>query len=109
MSIPRVRVACVLCVCAVQDEAEERREAASRSRLEERREEERREEERREEARRGEARRREREGEEEARHEDARLREVAAAARRDAALDMAKGAATAQAHCLSEPEPAPEP
>ena len=65
--------------------------------------------ERREEARRGEARRREREGEEEARHEDARLREVAAAARRDAALDMAKGAATAQAHCLSEPEPAPEP
>ena len=104
MSIPRVRVACVLCVCAVQDEAEERREAASRSRLEERREEE-----RREEARRGEARRREREGEEEARHEDARLREVAAAARRDAALDMAKGAATAQAHCLSEPEPAPEP
>ena len=106
MSIPRVRVACVLCVCAVQDEAEERREAASRSRLEERREEE-----RREEARRGEARRREREGEEEARHEDARLREVAAAARRDAALDMAKGAATAQAHCLSDPdpEPAPEP
>ena len=104
MSIPRVRVACVLCVCAVQDEAEERREAASRSRLEERREEE-----RREEARRGEARRGEREGEEEARHEDARLREVAAAARRDAALDMAKGAATAQAHCLSEPEPAPEP
>ena len=79
-------------------EAEAEAEAKAAMRM---RQEARRDEERRDEAASAEGARRVREGEEEARHEEARLRAVAAAARRDAALVTANGAATAQAHCLT--------